>query len=166
MPAIEAASHRAAAACRIGRRAARLIAAQGNRANETSRGGKVPSTRCARMGVRAKALMPIRAVVDRRRRTARASCRARPDRTSRKVRTVRAKCAFLAALPQRLRPIRRNPKLLCLRVAHSCRLAAPIWRSAVGTAATSCSCAVTRTSTIPRSAWPSSRVCSRRITIR
>ena len=185
MPAIEAASHRAAAACRIGRRAARLIAVQGTRANETSRGSKVPSTRCARMGVRAKALMPTRAVVARRRRTARASCRARPDRTkrnalevqaSRKARMARVKRAhrvdrvkrrIRAVFPQqRPRPSDSSPKPLYLRAVRSCRLAVPIWRSVVGTAAISCSCAAMRMSTIPRSAWPSSRACLRPTTIR
>lgn len=175
-PAAEAASRRAAEARRIGRRAARLIAVQGTRANETSRGSKVPSTRCARMGVRAKALMPTRAVVARRRRTARASCRARPDRTkrnalevqaSRKARVDRAKRAHRGAVPWRhQQPSRRNRKHLCLRAVRSCRLAVPIWRSAVGIVATSCSYAVTRTSTIPRSAWPSLRACLRRTTIR
>ncbi len=67
---------------------------------------------------------------------------------------------------RRQQPSRRNRKHLCLRAVRSCRLAVPIWRSAVGIVATSCSYAVTRTSTIPRSAWPLLRACLRRTTIR
>ena len=90
--------------------------------------------------------------------------KARMARVKRAHRVDRAKRRVRAVFPQqRPRPSDSSRKPLCLRAVRSCRLAVPIWRSAVGTVATSCSCAAMRTSTIPRSAWPSSRACLRPI---
>ena len=162
MLAIAAVSRRAAAALRIARSAAR-----GDRVNGLRRESRTPGTRRVRISVWAKALLLALAVAIPRRRMARANRRARMGWARRKVPEVRARRMLRAASPrQHLRPSSPSIRGPYRRAAHSCRLAVPIWRSAVGTAATSCSCAAMRMSTIPRSAWPSSRACLRRTTIR